>query len=134
MADFQGGNYSVIVSIPNGWIQSVDSLIDLSGEQSGSVLSNTSPFDLGAELSDLDMDFLNAEDWVSQLCEFRLGGVGSSFIVNGWKGVSNNADDFLPSEPILLTDYNFSEAEPASDEWLREAIFPELNDGCDDCP
>lgn len=133
-ADFQGGNYSVIVSISNGWIQSVDSLIDLSGEQSGSVLSNTSPFDLGAELSDLDMDFLNAEDWVSQLCEFRLGGVGSSFIVNGWKGVSNNADDFLPSEPILLTDYNFSEAEPASDEWLREAIFPELNDGCDDCP
>ncbi len=132
-ANVQGGNYSVIVTEPFGWIQSADSLVDLSGEQSGSVLSNTSPFDLGAELSDLDTDFLNVKDWISKPCEFRLGGAGSSFIKNGWRGVSNNTDDFLPSEPILLADYNFSEAEPVDDEWLREAIFPELNDGCDEC-
>ena len=134
-ADFQGGNYSVIVSIPNGWIQSADSLINLSGEQSGAVLSTTTPFDLGAELSDLNLDFLNVENWASQPCKLRLGGAGSSFEVVNWRGVSNNMDDFLPSEPILLTtDHNVSTTDPATDEFLQKAIFPELNDECEDCP
>ena len=133
-ADVQGGNYSVIVTKPSGWIQSTDSQINLSGRQSGSVLSNTSPFDLGAELSDLTLDFLNVENWVSQPCKFRLGGTGSSFVVTGWKGVSNNTDDFLPSEPILLADYNLSETEPTDEAFLQEAIFYEVDDGCEDCP
>jgi len=133
-ADFQGGNYSVVVTQPAGWIQSANSLINLSGQQSGAVLSNSSPFDLGAELVDLDTNFLNASDWTLQPCNFRLGGAGSSFVVTGWRGVSDNPDDFLPSEPILLADYNYSEAEPISDQFLQEAMFPELKDGCDDCP
>ncbi|MGK0456175.1 MAG: filamentous hemagglutinin family protein [Zhongshania aliphaticivorans] len=133
-ADIQGGNYSVTVRQPSGWIQSTDSQINLSGEQSGAVLSNTSPFDLGAELSDLELNFLNVEDWALQRCKLRLGGIGSSFVVTGWRGVSNNSDDFLPSEPILLADYNFPEMEPIRDEFLEEAMFPELDDGCEDCP
>ncbi len=133
-ADVLGGNYSVIVTEPFGWIQSTDSLIDLSGEQSGSVLSNASPFDLGAELNDFDLSLLNLNDWVLQPCEFRLGGVGSSFVVESWRGVSNNPDDFLPSDPILIAGYGFSESEPIDDAFLQEFILPELNDGCDDCP
>lgn len=133
-ADIQGGNYNVIVTTPSGWIQSADSQINLSGEQSGSVISNASPFDLGTELSDLDESFLNVENWALQPCEFRPGGVGSSFFVESWRGVSNNPDDFLPSEPILLTDSDRSEAEPIDDTFLQEIILPELKDGCDDCP
>ena len=133
-ADVQGGNYQVVVTQPSGWIQSTDSQINLSGRQSGSVLSNTSPFDLGAELSDLNLDFLNLKEWVSQPCKFRLGGTGSSFVVTGWRGVSNNIDDFLPSEPILLSDYDFFETKPMDDNFLQEAVFPGLNDGCKDCP
>ena len=133
-ADVQGGNYNVIVTKPSGWIQSRDSQINLSGRQSGSVLSNTSPFDLGAELSDLNLDFLNLKDWVSQPCKFRLAGTGSSFVVTGWRGVSNNIDDFLPSEPILLTDYIFSETETIDKTILQKEIFPDLKNECEDCP
>ena len=133
-ADVQGGNYQVIVTMPSGWIQSTDSQINLSGRQSGSVLSNTSPFDLGAELVELNLDFLNLKEWVSQPCKFRLGGIGSSFVVTGWRGVSNNTDDFLPSEPILLADYNLAETEIIDTEILQKAIFPDLEDGCENCP
>ncbi len=129
-ADIQGGNYNVLVSIPNGWIQSTDSPINLSGEQSGSILSNTSPFDLGAELSDLNLDFLNVEEWAIQPCKSRLGGSGSSFIVNSWRGVSNNADDFLPHEPILLENYDLSEIEPMD----GKLIVFEVDEECENCP
>lgn len=134
-ADVQGGNYNVTVTAPSGWIQSADSVINLSGKQSGAVLSTTAPFDLGAELSDLNLDFLNVENWASQPCKLRPGGAGSSFVVVNWRGVSNNIDDFLPSEPILLTtDHNIFTTDPATDEFLQKAIFPELNDECEDCP
>ena len=93
-----------------------------------------SPFDLGAELNDFDLSLLNLNDWVLTPCEFRLGGVGSSFVVESWRGVSNNPDDFLPSDPILLAEYGFSEPEPIDDAFLQEFILPELNDGCEDCP
>lgn len=132
-ADVLGGNYSVIVTAPSGWIQSADSLINLSGEQSGTILSNVSPFDLGAELSDLDAEFLNVEDWVSQPCKFRLGGSGSSFIVTGWRGVVNKTDDFLPSELILLADYELSETELIAEESLRKLMFPDVDNDCEDC-
>ena len=133
-SDTQGGNYSVIVSTPNGWIQSTDSLINLSGEQSGSIRSNTYPFDLGTELSNLNIDLLNTEDWISQPCEFRMGVTNSSFIVNGWRSVSNNASYFLPSEPILLADYEPTQTEPIDEEFLRELIFFEVDEDCEYCP
>ncbi len=133
-ADVRGGNYSVIVKKPSGWIQSTDSQINLSGQQSGSVLSNTSPFDLGAKLNDLDLEFVNLNNWVSQPCKFRQGGAGSSFVVTGWRGVSDNTDDFLPNAPMLLADYNVADIEVTDKKILQKAIFPDLKDECDDCP
>jgi filamentous hemagglutinin family protein len=133
-ADVQGGNYQVIVTKPSGWIQSTDSQINLSGKQSGSVLSNTSPFDLGAELIELNLDFLNLNKWVSLPCKFRPVDSGSSFVVTSWRGVSDNIDDFLPSKPILLADYNISETETIDEKILQKAIFSDLEDGCENCP
>ena len=129
-ADIIGGDYIINAAF---LLQSLDSTVDLSGQQSGSFVSSAVDVDLGSELTSLEADFLNLESFVLASCDLYYLKKRSSFIVKPAKVQSSDFGDYLPSglpdylNELILTP-SVSGVKTTDDESL-----PRIDNDCIDC-
>ena len=129
-AEFIGGDYIINAEF---LLQSLDSEVDLSGQQSGSFISSAVNVDLGSELMNLRTDFLNPESFVQVSCDLYYVKERSSFIVEPAKVQLPDFGDYLPSR--LPDHLNWPGFAPSiSDvEAVNGGSLPRLDNNCIDC-
>lgn len=129
-AEFIGGDYIINAEF---LLQSLDSIIDLSGQQSGDFVSSAVDVDLGAELTKLEADFLNLNSFVQASCDLYYAKKRSSFLIQPAKIKPSGFDDYLPSAPpSYLKSGGFVPTVVDKDVKRRQRLLS-LKEDCNEC-
>ena len=129
-ADVIGGNYIIHAAF---LLQSLDSIVDLSGQQSGSFISSAVDVDLGSDLLELKTEFLNLESFVQASCDLYYTREHSSFIINPAKIQLSDFGDYLPSGLPDHLDESVVTPTNLDNETIYNKSLPRPNNDCIDC-
>jgi len=125
-----GGDYTINAAF---LLQSLDSVVNLTGQQDGDFVSSAVDVDLGSELTSLEVGFLNLENFVQASCDLYYTKKRSSFIVIPAEVQSSDFGDYLPSMlPDYLDELLFTPSVLNTDA-LDDKNLPPLDDDCIDC-
>ena len=128
-ADIVGGDYIINAAF---LLQSQDSTVDLSGQQSGNFISSAIEVDLGSELASLKADFLNLDSFVQASCDLYYMQNRSSLLIQPVEISPSGLENYWPS---ALPDYLYKMESTPKNMSIKNKPrnLPSIRVDCFDC-